>query len=319
MLGANYSVPAGSYPVTIAGTSGGRTVTATIPLTVEAASKMPTSMALSISPSGTLMAGTPYTLTATVTPAGGASIPTGEVIFTFGNETQSVALNAAGVATLSGAAPAEPGSLEISASYEGTAGFAASAPSELNETVASSAPPAFALAANAVSIAPGSAADNTSTITITASGGFTGAVDLSAQIVSAPSGATNLPTLSFGQTSTVQVNETTANATLTISTTAGKTAAANATRGSLPWYASGGTALACLLLFGIPRRRNWRALLAAVVLLFALTGGLVACSGSLVAPGAAASSGTTPGVYVIAVTGTSGATSATTSVTVTIQ
>jgi hypothetical protein len=320
MLGANYSVPAGSYPVTIAGTSNGRTVTATIPLAVEAVSTMPTSMALAVSPSsGTLMAGSLYTITATVTPAGGTGMPTGEVQFTVGSETQAVALNAAGVATFSGTAPADPGSLAISAAYQGTAGFAASASSALNETIASAAPPTFALAANAVSIAPGAAADNTSTITITASGGFTGAVDLSAQIVSAPAGARNLPTLSFGETSTVHVNETTANATLTVSTTAGNTATANTAHGGLPWYASGGTALACVLLFGIPRRRNGRALFGAVLLLFALASGMVACGGSLVATGAASSEGTTPGVYVITVTGTSGATTATTSVSLTVE
>jgi hypothetical protein len=320
MLGANYSVPAGSYPITIAGTSGGRTVTATIPLTVEAVSTMPTSMALAISPgNGTLVAGSPYTLTATVTPAGGSGMPAGDVIFTLGSETQAVALNSAGVATLTGAAPADSGNLAISAAYEGTASFAASASSTLNETIASAAPPSFALAANAVSIAPGAAAGNTSTIAISPSGGFTGAVDLTAQIVSAPQDARDLPTLSFGETSTVHVNETTANATLTIATTAGNTAAADATRGGLPWYASGGTALACVLLFGIPRRRNVRALLGAVLLLFALTGGMVACSGSLAATGSASNTGTTPGVYIISVTGTSGAATATTSVAVTIE
>jgi hypothetical protein len=320
MLGANYSAAAGSYPLTIAGTSNGRTVTTTIPLTVEAVSTMPTSMALAISPgNGTLVAGSPYTLTATVTPAGGSGMPAGNVIFTLGSGTQAVALNTAGVATLTAAAPADPGSLAISAAYEGTASFAASAASTLNETVASAAPPSFALAANAVSIAPGAAQGNTSTIAITPSGGFTGAVDLTAQIVSAPQGARDLPTLSFGETSTVRVSEATANATLTIATTAGNAAAVNAARGGLPWYASGGTALACILLFGIPRRRNVRALLGAFLVLFALASGMVACGGSLAATGSASNSGTTPGVYVIAVTGASGASTASTSLTVTIE
>jgi hypothetical protein len=320
ILGANYSVPAGSYPITIAGTSSGRTVTATIPLTVEAVSTMPTSMTLTIAPaSDTLVAGSPYAITATVTPAGGAGMPTGDVLFTVGSETQAVALNAGGVATLSGNAPAEPGSLAISAAYQGTAGFAASASNEMNVSIASAALPAFALAATSVSIAPGAAAGNTSAITITASGGFTGAVDLSARIVSAPAGAKDLPTFSFGQTAPVRVSATTASATLTISTIASNSSSADAARGELPWYASGGTALACVLLFGIPRRRSWRALLGAFVLLFALASGVAACGGSLVATGAASSGGTTPGAYVIAVTGTSGATTATTSVTVTVE
>jgi hypothetical protein len=46
---------------------------------------------------------------------------------------------------------------------------------------------------------------------------------------------------------------------------------------------------------------------------------MVACSGSLAATGSASNTGTTPGVYIISVTGTSGAATATTSVAVTIE
>jgi peptidoglycan/LPS O-acetylase OafA/YrhL len=110
-------------------------------------------------------------------------------------------------------------------------------------------------------------------------------------------------------------------ATLTIATTAavGCTQAYQTPRGVL-WYTGGGAALACVLLFGIPaRRRRWRLALAMLALLVALLGGLAACGGGLVSPPCTPTPGTTPGAYTITVTGTSGATTATGTVTLTVQ
>jgi hypothetical protein len=93
-----------------------------------------TTTVLGISPIGTLIAGSAYTLTATVTPASGTVTPTGNVIFTIGSGTQTVALNASGVATYSGAA-ATAGSLTVSAAYQGSTEFSPSSSSPMNETV----------------------------------------------------------------------------------------------------------------------------------------------------------------------------------------
>jgi hypothetical protein len=319
-LSGNYSAPAGTYPLTISGTSAGRTVTTTLPLNVAAVTAMPTTTALSVSPNGgALTAGSAFTLTATVTPAGGASMPTGDVLFTVGNDTQSAELNASGVATLSLAAPAEAGTLNISAAYQGSAGFGSSASGPVQESIAALPPVTFALASTSVSVAPGANTGNTSTISITPSGGFTGAVTLAAVITSAPAGARNLPQLSFGGTTPVTVNSGIATAVLTVSTTADSTAAASSARGGLGLYAAGGTALACLCFFGVPRRRNFRALLGIIVLFFVLAGGMIGCSAGLSPVSSATSDATTPGVYAITVTGTSGATTATTSVSLTVQ
>ena len=71
-----------------------------------------TSTTLTISPSTTsLAAASSYTLTATVTPSTGNTVPTGSVIFTIGSATQTVALNASGVATYTGTAPIASGQL----------------------------------------------------------------------------------------------------------------------------------------------------------------------------------------------------------------
>jgi hypothetical protein len=97
-------------------------------------------------------------------------------------------------------------------------------------------------------------------------------------------------------------------ATLTITTTAPTSgcSAENQPQPGLPWY-SGGAALACLLLFGLPaKRRKWHAFLGLVTLCFALATGLAACGGgsSTKACTNVATAGTSTGPYAITITGT---------------
>jgi uncharacterized repeat protein (TIGR03803 family) len=182
-------------------------------------------------------------------------------------------------------------------------------------------PPSFAVTTTAVTINAGATSGNTSTITLTPSGGFTGNVTLTAAITSTPTGAQNPPTLSFGATSPVSITGTSAvTATLTITTTAPTSGAlAYPARPGVRWYA-GGTTLAFGLLLGIgiyipARRRSWRMWLG-LVLLVILAGGLLSCSSS--SSGGTSNPGTTPGVYTVTVTGTSGSTTATNTVTLTV-
>ncbi|MGA9587365.1 MAG: FG-GAP-like repeat-containing protein [Terracidiphilus sp.] len=186
------------------------------------------------------------------------------------------------------------------------------------------APASFGLTnGGAIAVNPGATSGNTSTITITPSGGFTGSVALTAALTTSPSGASNPPTFSFGTTSPVSIIGTTAGTgTLTVLTTA-------ATSGALvrpilrvnPWYAAGGSALACLLLFGIPaRRRRLRTLLGMIFLLTFLNSGTVSCGGSGKSGGSGGGNpGTTPGSYTITVTGTAGSVTKTTVVNLTVN
>jgi hypothetical protein len=186
----------------------------------------------------------------------------------------------------------------------------------------SSTGPSFTVTATAVTIEAGATTGNTSTITVTPSGGFTGSVALTAAVTSSPSGAVDPPTLSFGSTSPVNITGTAAGtATLTIATTApGGCLQAYQTPRAIPWYTGGGAILACELLFGIPAgRRRWRTALAMLALLVALMVGWVACGGGSNITCSGATGGTTPGSYTITMTGTSGATTATGSVTLTVQ
>jgi hypothetical protein len=160
---------------------------------------------------------------------------------------------------------------------------------------------------------------------VTPAGGFTGSVALTAAVTSSPAGAQYPPTLSFGSTTPVGITGTTAGtAMLTIFTTAATSASLfHPKRPGLPWYATGGATLACLLLFGIPaRRRSWRMMLGMLMFLVALTGGVLACGGGGSGGGGGGGggiSGTTAGAYTITVTGTSGSTTATGTVILTVQ
>jgi hypothetical protein len=185
--------------------------------------------------------------------------------------------------------------------------------------------PAFTIGGTAVTVGAGATSGNTSTITITPSGGFTGSVQLIAAITNSPSGAVELPTLSFTANPVINSGTT----TLTITTTAPVAATSTTTssdlvnpKGPSPWYAAGGATLACLLLFGIPaRRRSWRTMLGMLVLLVALAGGgVLGCGGTTYNIAQTQSTpGTTAGTYTITVIGTSGTITESGTVTLTVQ
>ncbi len=177
----------------------------------------------------------------------------------------------------------------------------------------------FTLTPNPVSltVSAGATTGNTAPITVTPAGGFTGTVDFTCSVTSSPTGATDLPTCSA---SSVSITGTSAQtSTLTVSTTA-------ATSGAVQYpldkflKAGGGIVVAALLFFGIPaRRRSWRTLL--IVLLFVgITGFGIGCGSSGGGGGGGGgSSGTTAGAYVLTVTGTSGTTTASTTVNLTVN
>jgi len=269
---------------------------------------------------------TAQSLTVTVAINGGIGnpTPTGSVILTSGSYTSAATALGGGSATISiPAGSLTAGSDTLTASYSGDANYIADTGTTA-VTVTVPPPPSFTVSGSAVTVSPGATSGNTSTITVTPSGGFTGSVALTAALTSSPTGAQYPPTMSFGSTSPVSIIGTTAGmATLTINTTAATSAAVvYPKRPGVPWYATGGATLACLLLIGIPaRRRNWRTMLGMLVFLVALTGGVFACGGGGGGGGGGGTSnpGTTAGSYTVTVTGTSGSTTATGTVTLTVQ
>jgi Galactose oxidase, central domain len=187
--------------------------------------------------------------------------------------------------------------------------------------------PGFTVSGTAVSVAQGATTGNTSTITVTPTGGFTGSVALSATLTSSPSGALAPPTVSFNSTSPLTIAGNAAGAgTLTIATTASVSSTCTSSDqipSEIPWRAGSGAVLAGLFLFAIPKRsRTWRSILSLVLSFMALVGGVVGCSGGggrLVPCPGAITPGTTAGTYILTVTATSGAITKTGTVTVTVQ
>ena len=132
----------------------------------------------------------------------------------------------------------------------------------------------------------------------------------------------NPPTLSFGSTSHVNITGGAAGtAKLTIATNAEGGCAAMTLNGHHePWYVPGGATLAALMLLGVPLRRRWRASIGLMLLLVGLGCGVSACGGNHgTAVCLAIIPATTSGTYVITVTGTSGATTASDTVTLNVQ
>ena len=267
----------------------------------------------------------PLSFTVTVGGYTGVAAPTGTVTVSGGTYTSPATQLTAGSASFT--VPANSlaiGYETVLASYSGDPNYN---PNSIGEelTVTAALPPGLTLTSAAVALAPGAATGNTSTITVTPSNGFTGSVALTATVTTSPSGAQDLPTLSFGSTSPVSITGTTAGtATLTITTTAPSTA--SLTRPALPGIRlyQGGAALACLLLFGIPaRRRRWRTLLGMLLFIAFAIGGIISCGGGGGGGGGGTTPppnpGTTPGAYVITITGTQGAITATTTVNLTVQ
>jgi len=258
-----------------------------------------------------------------VSGASGSPTPTGTVTITSGSYSSPATALTNGSATIS--IPANSlsiGSDTLTANYSGDANYDSGSGTA---AIAVTTPPSFTVSGSAVTIAPGAATGNTSTITLTPTGGFTGSIALTAAITSSPAGGQYPPTVSFGSTTPVNLTGTAAGtATLTISTTvATSSAAVLPKRPGRPWYGAGTAALAFLLFFGNLRRRSgWRTLTGMLALLVMLAGGVLACGGSGSGGGGGSGTavvGTTAGTYIVTVTGTSSTVTATSAVTVTVQ
>jgi hypothetical protein len=222
--------------------------------------------------------------------------------------------------TLTAAPAATTGQTTVTIS--GTSGTL-SASTTITLTVNAAVAAGFTISGKPVSLAPGATTGNSSTITVMPTGNFVGNVVLTAVITTSPTGAVDLPTLTFSPSDQVNIaGGASGQTTLTITTQAPASGAQAAGQRVRQGFAAAGLTLACVLLFGIPGRRNkLRSMLGLLVLLAALTSGLTACGGLVRGSGSGGSTnpGTTPGTYTITVTGSSGITSATGTVTLTVQ
>ena len=279
---------------------------------------------VSVVPSASTINSTqPLPVSITVSAGSGSPTPTGMVWVMSGSYMSAVAPLAGGSATITIPAGTLPTGVDILEADYGEGNYAG-ASGQASVTVTGGTP-GFTITGTPVTVTAGATTGNTSTITVTPSGGFTGSVALTAAITSGPNGAqnpgNNLISFSFGSTSPVSITGAAAGtATLSITTKAtGGCAQAYQKPRPIPWYTGGSAALGCMLLFGIPtRRRRWRLALGLLAVLAALMGGFLACGSNTISrcPG---TPGTPTGTYTITVTGTSGSTTGTGTVTLTVQ
>jgi pseudomonalisin len=166
---------------------------------------------------------------------------------------------------------------------------------------------------------PGATTGNTFTITATSLNSFAGTVSLTCAVTDNFGTATDLPTCSLAPSSVTLTANSTANSVVTIQTTAAQT---GSNGHSAKFIFGAGGALACMLLcLPLGRKRHRVSVLALLLALMTMSGGLSGCGGG----GTPASNtnlsnlGTTLGNYTVTVTGSFSGAATATSFTLTVN
>lgn len=276
------------------------TSTTGVTVTVTAPASTPLTPTVTVTPSAaTITDQQGETVTVLASSASGAAAPTGSVTLASGSvysATQSLSSGSTSFKIPAGIL--STGSNSLTATYDGDGVYSA-ANGTTTVTVsavaiAAPAPPAVAVGGS-----------TTATAAVTAGSTYSGTLNLACSLTASPTGAQNAPTCSLSPASVTITSGGSATTVLTVKTTASTTSALASPSGmKLPWLGGGGTALAVLLMFGIPsRRRRWMPML--VVLAMVALAGVIGCGGgskssttSTVVPG------TTSGTYTFTITGT---------------
>jgi hypothetical protein len=312
----NYS---GSVTFTPTDSTDYNTVSGAVTVTVNPAP----GFTLSSSPASVSVAqGGDGTSTITVTAVGGFSgsvalaasgLPSGVTpTFTAGSAAGTQVL------TLAASASAQVTSSPVTITITGTSG-AQSAMTTISLSITPQ--PSFTAGSGgttSISIVPGATTGNTATISVVGTNGFSGTVNLSCAVTTSMTNVSNVPTCSLNPLSVTISGSSTQTSTLTVSTTAASSAEKLIHRLFRP---VDGTALALIVFLLVPRRRrNWLAVVGALVLFVVI--GASGCGGGGTGDGGGGGGnpGTTAGSYTITVTGTSGSINETVgTVTLTVQ
>ena len=257
-------------------------------------------------------------LTVTVTLNGGAGkpVPTGSVIVTSGGYTSAATVLNAGSATITvNAGVLGSGTDTLFATYTPDTA-SASIYGTSSGTTSINVNPSFALSnSGTITVLPGVTTGNSATITVTSSNGYSGTVNMACVVTTAIANPTDMPTCSIPSTVTL-TGTGSVPTTLTISTTS---STAHAVPLKSLFAPAEGTVMAVMLFSLIlpVRRRRGTAVLAVSFLIGC--GMVLGCSGSVSSSSSSGSPGTTLGNYTVTVTGTAGATTQSTVVTVTVN
>jgi hypothetical protein len=271
-------------------------------------------------------------LTVVVSAGNGHPVPTGTVALAGGGYVSPATALSNGSATFSipGGSLAA-GRIQLTATYTpdsfSSATYSSSTAAIFVTVIAPSHPGYFMLSnSGSITVNSGAVSGNTSTISVTPSAGFEGVVSLSCSVTSSLINPAHPPTCTLGpggssSSSATIAGNSVVTTTLTVQTTAPASLAHFPLKGL---FLEGGSAtLACLLLFWVPtQRRGRRGMFAfSLFLIILVCSGTLGCGGSftLRAGNGPSNSGTTPGAYIVGVAGTSGATTVTTTVNLTVK
>jgi hypothetical protein len=323
----------GTYTVTVTGSSQGEQARTSVQVIVTGPAATPM-FALSGSNISIPSAGGNATSAITITPGGGftgsvglgcaVAGPSGATDAPTCSVSQSTPVSGSSAVTatltVNTQSGTSPGTYTVT--ITGSSGGITAATSVQVTVAGPTATPLFTLGGSTISI-PSAGGNATSIITITPSGGFTGAVVLSCA-VAGPAGTVNPPTCSISQPQAIAGTQA-VSATLTVSTNGATTAMLNGQKREP--IGLGGGVIAALALFCIPMpRRRWHAMLCllfAAIIVTAASG----CGGASSTqntpdpstPSAPTSTATSHGTYTVTVTGTSGSQQATATVAVIVQ
>jgi Big-like domain-containing protein len=257
-----------------------------------------------------IQTGTTATLTASVAQGNAAAVPTGTITFNDGATAlgPAVTLNASATASLL-TGPLSAGLHNITAAYSGDANFAASTSAVVVIDVGA---PDYAVAIpnSSATISAGQTA--TINIDVSPQHGFSGAISFSCSGLPAAANCTFNPP-------SINASGTAASTTLTISTTA-RTLAASirpVEKHGIPALATALFAICGVILLGAGKKRKWQSVTLMLCAL-ALVGGMIACGGGNPPP-PPGNPGTPAGTFSVVVTATSGSTSHTSTVKLTVR
>jgi len=251
------------------------------------------------------------TVAVSVAGASGQATPTGVLALAAGtyNTQQTLANGMANVNIPAGTLSS--GSNTISVTYLGDANY-----KSISQTTTVTVSPVLMTASAPAPVTPGSM--GTATVSLSAGSTYSGTIKLACSLTNSPSGAQSLHTCSLNPASLAIAASGTGTATLTMKTTAAtNTAMAQPSR--LGLWGVGGSALACLIMLGVPSRRRWMSMLGLLLIVFAV--GATGCGGGSGSK-TPSNPGTTAGNYTFTVTGTDSTNSsitASTAVTLTVQ
>jgi hypothetical protein len=271
------------------------------------------------------------TLAVVVSAGSGHPVPTGTVALAGGGYVSpAMALHNGSAAFSIPGGSLAAGTIELTVGYTPDSFSSAtysSSSAAIFVTVTAPVHPGYFMLSNSGSITvnSGAVSGNTSTISVTPSAGFEGVVSLSCSVTSSLINPAHPPTCTLGpggssSSSATIAGNSVVTTTLKVQTTAPVRLAHSPLKGL---FLGGGSAtLACLLLFWVPtQRRGWRRMFAlSLFLIILVCGGTLGCGSlHLQAGNVISDSGTTPGAYIVDVAGTSGATTVTTTVNLTVE